>query len=1076
MVRHTVRTDARPVRGAAATRGLYTAAEPLLVRAPVLPAGTHALLRASAAVPAGAGSLLPEDPWVRSALAVGSGDLFDALAHAGEDDAKSRRLRGKLLRYLIRMSTRPTPFGMFAGVAVARWGAATDLSFAAGPPATRTRPDMEWLLRLVFTLESAPSVRRHLRYVTHSCVFERCNRFFLDEPAPGFRATATPRSAVSVGASEAVRRALAAAHDGVTHEDLARTLEEVPGATPQKVEALITRLWEHTFLLTDLRPPLTAVQPACYVMDRLRDVPAAQETRRCLGRLLAAMARWDGLAVEQRPESYQELGDLAQAVDEAAERLAGASVPRGTGGADPAPGSGPRRHPAQVDLALRLGGREISHLVGEEAARAAETLLRLSPWPSGTPIPAGYAQAFEQRYGTGREVPLLELLSPDFGLGPPSGFPVAVTTAGQTRPERHHTLRDMALDALREGRHTVRLTDDLVERLQTCSPETRFPRSLDVSVFVLAKSAAALDEGDFRLVVGPNVGAAAAGRNAARFAALLGPRTTAALHRLASAEARGSGQLWAEVSYLPEQLRSANVLVRPLVRSHEIALGTTSGAPRRFTVPLDELTVTVRDGRLRLRWPGRGVDVVACSGHMLNTLQAPAVCRFLEELRLQDRPQPCGFDWGPAGDFPFLPRVERGRTVLAPAQWRPGHRLACPPRDFPGALETWRRRWRVPRYVYLTEGDNRLLLDLEEPDQVEQLGTACRTAPEATLLQEALPAVSDAWVPGPRGHHIVELMVPLILRNPGEEPDGHHPPPATERHSGTPRPADRLKPPGSDWLFAKLYCPEVFAQDLITSETAPFSRGAVAGGLADDWFFLRYADPDFHLRLRFRGDPRVLRTQLASHLFTWGSGLLAAGMCTRLSLDTYEREVDRYGGPEGTEVAEKVFAADSAATADLLQLDREHAGEIDRTMLALLAVDDLLACLGLEAGHERLAWYRDRVGPGRATGDEYRRRKADLRRLLTDHERPPAQAGGAGAARILASRREALAEPRRRLASLQRSGRLTTPVQDMYGDFVHLSCNRLLGRDWPSEHHLLELLLRTHRALDSAPVDPRGEK
>ncbi|MGA5418464.1 lantibiotic dehydratase [Streptomyces pseudogriseolus] len=1070
MARQTVTTNTRPVRASSAPTGIYSAAEPVLVRAPVLPADTHTLPRASAAPVPTVGSLLPEDPWIRSALAVGSGDLFDALAHTGDADADSRRLRGKMLRYLIRMSTRPTPFGMFAGVAVARWGTATDLSIAAGPPATRTRPDMEWLLRLVFTLESAPAVRGRLRYQTHSCVFERCERFFLDEPAPGSHPAATERSAVSVSASQAVRCALAAAYTGVPHEDLARILEKLPGATPERVDALITGLWKHTFLLTDLRPPLTAAQPACYVMDRLRDVPAAQETRRCLGRLLTAMARWDELAVENRPEGYRELRELARAVDEAAERLAGASASKGPGGADR------RRHPAQVDLTLRLGGQEISPLIGEEAARAAETLLRLSPWPSGMPILAGYAQAFEHRYGTGREVPLLELLSPDFGLGPPSAFSSSIPAAGQTRPERHRTLRDMALDALREGRRTVRLTDDLVERLQTCSPDTRFPRSMDLSVFVLAASAAAIDAGDFRLVVGPNLGAAAAGRNAARFALALGPEATAALHRLASAEARGSGRLWAEMSYLPEQLRSANVLVRPLVRSHEIVVGTTPGTSRRFTVPLGELTVTVRDGQLRLRWPRRGVDVVACSGHMLNTLQAPAVCRFLEELRLQGRPQPCPFDWGPAGDFPFLPRVERGRTVLAPAQWRPGHRLASPPRDFTGALETWRRQWCVPRYVYLTEGDNRLLLDLEEPDQAEQLRTACDTAPEATLLQEALPALSDAWTPGPRGHHIVELMVPLVLKNFEDEPEGHRPKPVVSERSGSaPRLADRLKPPGSDWLFAKLYCPEVFAVDLITSQIASFSRRAVADGLTADWFFLRYADPDFHLRLRLRGDPEILRTELASHLFTWGSSLLTTGMCTRLSLDTYEREVDRYGGPEGTEVAELVFAADSAATADLLALDRDQVGLIDRTLLAVLAVDDLLACLGLD-GQERLAWYRDRVGPGRAAGDEYRRRKTALRSLLADCGRLPAEAGGARAAEILEARRDALAGPRERLAGLRRSGRLTTSVQDMCASFAHLSCNRLLGRDWPSEEHLLGLLLRTRRALEAAPVDPRGER
>src|SRR5918993_1260334 len=84
--------------------------------------------------------------------------LLAALDRAGPGDPGWPRLEGKLLRYRIRMATRPTPFGLFAGVGVARWADRTDLALA-GPPRTRTRLDMEWLLRLVLPLEGHPRVR-----------------------------------------------------------------------------------------------------------------------------------------------------------------------------------------------------------------------------------------------------------------------------------------------------------------------------------------------------------------------------------------------------------------------------------------------------------------------------------------------------------------------------------------------------------------------------------------------------------------------------------------------------------------------------------------------------------------------------------------------------------------------------------------------------------------------------------------------------------------------------------------------------------------------------------------------------
>ena len=48
------------------------------------------------------------------------------------------RLASKLLMYQIRMSTRPTPFGLFAGCAAVSWAEHTDLSIRQFLRHTRT--------------------------------------------------------------------------------------------------------------------------------------------------------------------------------------------------------------------------------------------------------------------------------------------------------------------------------------------------------------------------------------------------------------------------------------------------------------------------------------------------------------------------------------------------------------------------------------------------------------------------------------------------------------------------------------------------------------------------------------------------------------------------------------------------------------------------------------------------------------------------------------------------------------------------------------------------------------------------
>src|SRR5947209_1616781 len=83
------------------------------------------------------GSLAPRDPRIRWALVVGSNALLDDLERSSSSSKDAARLKGKLLRFLIRMSTRPTPFGLFAGVALGRWGQETDLVLATESPRTR---------------------------------------------------------------------------------------------------------------------------------------------------------------------------------------------------------------------------------------------------------------------------------------------------------------------------------------------------------------------------------------------------------------------------------------------------------------------------------------------------------------------------------------------------------------------------------------------------------------------------------------------------------------------------------------------------------------------------------------------------------------------------------------------------------------------------------------------------------------------------------------------------------------------------------------------------------------------------
>src|SRR5207244_2924396 len=244
----------------------------------------------------------------------------------------------------------------------------------------------------------------------------------------------------------------------------------------------------------------------------------------------------------------------------------------------------------------------------------------------------------------------------------------------------------------------------------------------------------------------------------------------------------------------------------------------------------------------------------------------------------------------------------------------------------------------------------------ESVSQVEELRSEVRHLREGgnILLQEVLPELDQMWTEGPDGHYATEFVVSLVLRSKSarnEEvvetssavslQDVSSSGPLISTVSST----DHLRPPGSDWLFVKLYCRQIFEEDLIAYAVRTFAEEALSPGLAEEWFFIRDNDPDLHIRLRFRGEPERLICQLLSRLCTWATGLMTERYCLRFVFDTYDREVERYGGRAGTQIAESIFAADSRTVTELIYLIQERVLQLDRITLAVLSVDNLLASL-----------------------------------------------------------------------------------------------------------------------------------
>lgn len=905
--------------------GRFAPLEPFLLRFPLLPFEHF--------------GRWPEDPLVQEAIALAS----PSLAAARTPKAEAARLR-----YRSRMTTRPTPFGLFAGVALGHFGP-TDLRLAPrSEHRKRTRPDLKWLLEIVRGLEQNPDVVRQLSVFRNSAVLRAGNRLHLLF-APEWGQQRQAKGRVSIRATEVALDALHLADQPIPFEQLVRALGDRHGASPEKSFAFLFRLFQEEFLLSTLRPPLTG-KPLDHVIEGLSGIRGAEPA---LERLLEVKVR---------------LGEYDR-------------QPLGEGD--------PRECeiPLQVDLRIETRAARLSPRVGEEAAKAAECLWRLSPAQLEPSHLRSYRMEFLERYGK-REVPLLQVLEE---LGPPAtyAYPPSHRVAEPPRvPEqRHSLLLEGLLQAVRKGEREVLLTEEWLGRLEETG-EHEAPESLELYAEVVAASPEAVDSGDFLLVLGPNPGTGSAGLTFGRFFDLLpvdfGPPPEGTVR----------------LSFLPPDGKWGNVVITPCFESHELALGTTSSAS---PLALDDLLVGADSERFALRSRSLG-EIRFRAGHLLNSKHSPNVYRFLLEVSLAGARGWTAFQWGSLERSPFLPRVRYGRTVLSPATWRFEHFEAG--ESWEVAFARWRQEWGVPSLVFLGEGDQRILLDLERPEFRKEAERVFSR--EGKLVLREMIAL-EPWVEGPEGHYCFEAVFPLKRTAPSVRKHW-------TRFSSGEAEENRLKLPGSDWLYLKFYHSLEREQEWLLHHLAPFAERQVASEKARAWFFVRYQDPEPHLRLRFQGEPSFLLSMLPE-LHRWAQEMIEEGYLSRFSIESYDRELDRY---QRIEAAEAAFAADSRTVVRLLSLDHPLYPLAARSLL------DLMDAFGLSTSEQLALLPRGKTERGVEILDGPEIREAF----------------------------------KLRAEAVRRLGTETDRDQRVIRSLLHLHCNRLLGREREKEERALCLARR----------------
>ncbi|MDQ1006664.1 thiopeptide-type bacteriocin biosynthesis protein [Streptomyces sp. V4I23] len=197
--------------------------------------------------------------------------------------ADVRRTVLAVLRYLLRANGRATPFGLFAGVAGAHYGATPAMAVGSGHHAA-ARPDAATVNALVARFEADPALRPHQMLFTSALAVERDGHVVVEHRPPTTLDGAPDQ--VRVRLTGPVREALDGARSPIRWSELAAALSAAfPRAAAAAVDKLLAGLVEQRILLTGLRPPMTASDPLAALLDHVEtyapeQAPALRATPR----------------------------------------------------------------------------------------------------------------------------------------------------------------------------------------------------------------------------------------------------------------------------------------------------------------------------------------------------------------------------------------------------------------------------------------------------------------------------------------------------------------------------------------------------------------------------------------------------------------------------------------------------------------------------------------------------------------------------------------------------------------------------------------------------------------------------
>ena len=529
----------------------------------------------------------------------------------------------------------------------------------------------------------------------------------------------------------------------------------------------------------------------------------------------------------------------------------------------------------------------------------------------------------------------------------------------------------------------------------------------------------------------------------------------------------------AEIVHLPES-RVGNILGRPEFRAYEIPYLAQSSVQKEFQIKVENLFLKIKNDKIILFDKSINKEIIPRLGNAHNfAFNSLPLYHFLCDLQLQYYNKPyLGFNWGVlANQFNFLPRVEYKNVILSPATWilnRPDlisfQDKNIESIDKLNNFFEMKRRFELPDLFLIVEDDNELLIDASNSISIETFIDIVKRKENITLteylFEDDFPLIKDS-----NRNSFTNECIAILLNNKKNIQQDTILEPAI--HS-----TNQSFSIGSEWLYFKIYCGIKTVDNIISDRLSIIADKLIQDRIIDKWFFIRYADPDIHVRFRLHVIDFSKYGFILELINLNFDTLINNNIVFKIQTDTYKRELERYGY-NTIELVEDLFYYDSIFVSNILKILGLENREVFRWKIAIRSVDDFLTNFDfdLEQKYSLLsnlseAFFNEHGGEKNlriALDNKFRNNREQINEILSleinsYHEYFPI-------IELLNNRSKYISIIAKKLLEFSKNGQLYLPLNELISSLLHMNLNRLfMGRNRTNEFVIYDLLSKSYKS------------